>query len=397
MSGGTVIANVMRHRLQKGRLFKKNGSWHAEFYKERRIGSGEVDWRQTFCAICRIDEFPRYRDIKPVFDGFMDRINDRYNRIHSSDPPIDAFVENIYFKSQYVLALSQSTINEYKGMFSRYLREPLQDETLNSIRPVTVNNLLESIARDHGISKTTLQHLKAFLSGVFTYARNHGHFDGSNPVTGVKLPKARGKSETFAYDIDEELAIMKVVALMPKAAIATASYSGLSKSEMQGLRWEDRSNGNLNVRRKVWGGIVGDVKTTYRKAPAPVIPQLGAILDRYWDASGRPVIGWIWPASRGELPMDFNNLYRRHILDALEDAKLTWHGWHAFRRGLASNLSALGVPDNVIQQILRHGDVSTTQRFYRKTRRPAVNKAMQKLSRKLVTTDKQRTQKSGKL
>ena len=105
----------------------------------------------------------------------------------------------------------------------------------------------------------------------------------------------------------------------------------------------------------------------------------------------------MWPASRGRLPMDFNNLYRRHIIDAMEDAKLTWYGWHAFRRGLASNLSALGVPDNVIQQILRHGDLATTQRFYRKTRRPAVKSAMQKLSRKLVTTDKQRTAESKRL
>jgi len=31
-----------------------------------------------------------------------------------------------------------------------------------------------------------------------------------------------------------------------------------------------------------------------------------------------------------------------------------WHGWHAFRRGLATNLHALGVDDKTIQAILRH-------------------------------------------
>jgi integrase len=384
----------MHHRLQRGRLFKKNGSWHAEFYKEARTGTGEVAWRQTSSAIGRIDEFPRQRDIKSVFDGFMDRINDQYDRIHSGDPPLVAFIEQTYLCSQYVLALSHSTIAEYQGMWKRYLHDHLQGETLSSVRPVTVNNLLESIVKKHGLSKTTIQHIKAFLSGVCSFARNHGHFDGANPVTGVKLPKAHAEGETYAYDLDEERAIMDVVDLMPKAAIATASYAGLSKSEMQGLCWEDRSNGSLNVQRKVWNGIVGDVKTTYRKAPVPIIPQLADVLDMYWVACGKPAKGWVWPASRGKLPMDLNNLYRRHIQDSMEVAKLTWHGWHAFRRGLASNLSALGVPDNVIQQILRHGDLSTTQRFYRKTRRPAVKNAMQKLSRKLATTDKQRTRKS---
>jgi site-specific recombinase XerD len=38
-----------------------------------------------------------------------------------------------------------------------------------------------------------------------------------------------------------------------------------------------------------------------------------------------------------------------------------WHGWHAFRRGLATNLHALGVDDKTIQAILRHSNVSLTQ------------------------------------
>ncbi|MGB7848528.1 MAG: tyrosine-type recombinase/integrase [Candidatus Acidiferrum sp.] len=43
------------------------------------------------------------------------------------------------------------------------------------------------------------------------------------------------------------------------------------------------------------------------------------------------------------------------------------HGWHAFRRGLATNLHRLGVSDKVIQQILRHANVSTTMNIYVKT------------------------------
>jgi integrase len=78
--------------------------------------------------------------------------------------------------------------------------------------------------------------------------------------------------------------------------------------------------------------------------------------------------------------MDFNNMFRRNMMDRLEKAGLEWHGWHAFRRGLATNLSELGVPDHVIQKILRHGDLGTTQRAYRKTRSKEVRKAMKKFS-----------------
>jgi integrase len=56
-----------------------------------------------------------------------------------------------------------------------------------------------------------------------------------------------------------------------------------------------------------------------------------------------------------------------------------WKGWQAYRRGLATNLKRLGVPDTVIQAILRHEDVSTTQRFYIKTVREDVTSAMKQL------------------
>ncbi|MGC1451771.1 MAG: tyrosine-type recombinase/integrase [Candidatus Sulfotelmatobacter sp.] len=41
-----------------------------------------------------------------------------------------------------------------------------------------------------------------------------------------------------------------------------------------------------------------------------------------------------------------------------------WNGWHAFRRGLATNLRELGVPTKVIQRVCRHADEATTKKHY---------------------------------
>jgi hypothetical protein len=38
-----------------------------------------------------------------------------------------------------------------------------------------------------------------------------------------------------------------------------------------------------------------------------------------------------------------------------------WMGWHAFRRGLATNLHGAGVADKEIQGVLRHSNVRVTQ------------------------------------
>ena len=80
-----------------------------------------------------------------------------------------------------------------------------------------------------------------------------------------------------------------------------------------------------------------------------------------------------------ENPRCLDDMARDVIRPVLEKAGLVWHGWHAFRRGLATNLLRPGVQDKVIQTIMRHANVSVTQRYYIKTADPDAVSAMQKL------------------
>jgi len=67
--------------------------------------------------------------------------------------------------------------------------------------------------------------------------------------------------------------------------------------------------------------------------------------------------------------------------------KTEWHGWHACRRGLGSNLNRLGVSDVVIQRILRHANVSTTMAFYVKSSSDDVRRAMTKLENSIPKSE----------
>ena len=62
-----------------------------------------------------------------------------------------------------------------------------------------------------------------------------------------------------------------------------------------------------------------------------------------------------------------------------DDSLPHWHGWHAARRGLGSNLYALGIPEKTIQAILRHANVNTTNTYYIKTASADAQAAMAKL------------------
>src|ERR1700730_15401348 len=83
---------------------------------------------------------------------------------------------------------------------------------------------------------------------------------------------------------------------------------------------------------------------------------------------------------------DLDNLADRVIKPMFRANGLRWKGWHAYRRGLATNLKELGVPDTTIQCVLRHENVNTTQRFYIKTASAVAVDAMKKLEEKISGT-----------
>src|SRR5262249_18616994 len=95
------------------------------------------------------------------------------------------------------------------------------------------------------------------------------------------------------------------------------------------------------------------------KGAIPVIAQLKLLLDQHWERCGKPRTGFIFSNELGN-PMNLEALALDVVRPTLEKANLRWHGWHAFRRGLATNLHRLRVSDKVIQQILRHANVTTT-------------------------------------
>jgi integrase len=115
-------------------------------------------------------------------------------------------------------------------------------------------------------------------------------------------------------------------------------------------------------------------------APVPVIPQLAQRLEAHRQRRGNPMAGPIFANSAGH-PLGLNACYQREMKDVLRRAG---NGWHGFRRGLALNLNRIGVDDSVIQRILRHSNVATTQNHYIKTASPDAIAAVRQFSEALL-------------
>ena len=145
--------------------------------------------------------------------------------------------------------------------------------------------------------------MKHFISGIYSWAITKGHYDGINPVTELKLPKAKPPQETHAYSLDEVNRILSCLTGRAQLACYVAAYTGLDKGEIEGLCWEDFKDGDLYVTRKVWCGEVKDPKTEIRKSPVPILPVLEKQVQSYRKKAGNPANGWVFTASRGKLPV----------------------------------------------------------------------------------------------
>jgi hypothetical protein len=100
-------------------------------------------------------------------------------------------------------------------------------------------------------------------------------------------------------------------------------------------------------RKSVWRSHVEDPKSAKSKTAIPVIAPLKVLLDQHWETRGKPRSGFIFSNVSGD-PMNLEALAVDVVRPALEKNNLKWHGWHAFRHGLATNLHRLRVSDKVI-------------------------------------------------
>src|SRR5262249_48783027 len=271
-----------------------------------------------------------------------------------------------------------STQKCYRDIWEDHLKSECADAWMKNVRTFQVQGWLNSIG-EKKLGRNSLKHVKSTLSAIFKLAKQQGYFDGVNPVQDSAInPSARAPEETYAYGLDEVNAILANIPEPASTAFAIAAYAGLRVGKIEALRWEDYRAGEIHVSRSRWNGHENEPKTRKSRAPVPVIRQLAERLEMHRLRSGNPATGPMFTTGKGT-PHMMNNLLGREILPALRRASIEWHGWHAARRGLGSNLNRLGVDDSIIQRILRHSNVSVTQTYYIMAVAPDVRDAMAKL------------------
>ncbi len=366
---------------QNGYVYRHGRAWYVRYRVPEIQADGSVRNVQRCSKLVECGgKYRSKRAVQPLAQEFLAPYN------IDNAPLLSAMTLNRWMTKHYLPMIKDDALGgtypDYYNKWNRYIR-PHGELPLREFRTSVAQKMLRAISAEHDLATTTLRHIKSLLSGAFSEAIRQDAFSGENPMRYVRVPKGRDSKETYAYSLDEILAMLRVLDGVAKAVVAVAAFTGLRHSELRGLRWEDYRRNEIFVSRSVWHNTVKDPKTKASKAPVPVIEVLAGSLDALWQSQGRAETGFMFATGKGT-HRDLQMFAQRIIRPALTRAGLKWHGYHACRRGLATNLHQLGVPDVVIQRILRHSNVSVTRSCYIKTSDPDSVQAMEKLQRATV-------------
>jgi integrase len=290
--------------------------------------------------------------------------------------------------------LRDVTVQSYKRDYN-VIKDFIPDMQLRQVRTPDINRIFDTLIEDDGDTvraQSAYNNIKNFLSGAFRSAVGAGLID-FNPVTAAHSIGGN-EADTHAYSLEEVYDLMSAVDHhAAQAAFMVLAFTGLRSEELKGLRWDDydREKEILNIRRTiVFGKMVEDTKTTSSKAPVPVI----GIVKKYLDAhlARNTGTGFIFHApADSERPINFGHLVWDMVIPKAEKAGVSWHGLHAFRRGLLTALHEFDTPELTISHILRHSTKSSKSVAGRHYIKPSLEKmraALEKVEAKYKTVEK---------
>lgn len=373
-------------RLQRpGNIYEYHGSW---YYRVRINGV-----RHKEC-LGRCSDFRTFEEVedlaREVLNGFGPKED-----ANCRNTTLAEFIESQYLPTQKDI-LRISTYQEYERVFKQHIqRLPEANLRLKEYRTVHVQRLLDAIAARRSFSITTIKHMKAYLSGIFREASRMGMlgYEISNPnqspVHSTRLParSSRSRRETVAYTLDEIRRALDELEddLETRAVVAVAAFAGLRRAEIQGLRWCDYDGETLTIKQTVWKQFVNPPKSKASASWVPAIPPLREALDAFLAHVKKKDEYNAFDAKDRMFLLTLHHIGRERLEAAFRRAGMKFAGYHAFRRGLASNLFELGADDLTVQRILRHASVQVTREHYIKLRNAKVDAAMDALSRAVAS------------
>ncbi|MGA3167218.1 MAG: site-specific integrase [Terriglobia bacterium] len=361
---------LLRRRFQTGHIFargKRPRVWVAR-YKEPVLDNGKVTTvlRSKVIGPCAGMSKSAARQ---TLQGWLRPLNEG---LHTP-------VESVSFQEFYekwekdlLPTYRESTRQFYLSTAKRWILPYFQDYRAADITPSDVQRFINLFSGKYSIS--VLKHLRATLNCLFQAAVDW-HYLKQNPASTLRLPEGTEVKRATVLLPEQVSRVIGLLSEPCRTMVMIAATAGLRESELFALKDEDfdLNNGILTIRRRLYRGKLGDVKTKKSKRELPLLPE---VVEAVKSLSHEVPFLFLGPNGTGE-----NALVRttREAFTMVADQLGIPHfTWRSFRRSAESAMHNHGVSLKTQASMLGHSNPNMSL-VYAETNETAKREAVEEL------------------
>ena len=365
-------------------LQEKNGFYHAVVNYKDDNGKRKQKWFSTKLKVRGNKKLAQAKaeKIRQEFENELNSTQSRKNNIVKTDVLFLDFL-NDWLKIV-KKTIEPSTYNSYEQIVNDRITKYFTKNKIKlvDIQAIDIQEYYNTLFSD-GLSANTVIHHHAIIRKALDYAYKMDIIQ-NNPADKVQRPKKEQYigsfynenelNELFEKSKDDPLNLM----------IRVASYYGLRRSEVLGLKWDafDFDNKTITIKHTVTIGKIDGKRQIYskdrtkNKSSYRTLPLIDDIADRLLElkeqqeyfkkAFGKSYYKkdkeYVFVKPDGKLIRP--DYVSEHFKSLLNKLGLRHIRFHDLRHSCASLLLAKGIPMKAIQEWLGHSNFSTTANIY---------------------------------
>ncbi len=214
------------------------------------------------------------------------------------------------------------------------------------------------------LSKSRINNIMIPLRTIWDDACSEYHWNLADPFRSIgrHLPSpTHNEREIFLYSDWKQ--VLEKLDPFYRTAVEVMIMTGLSSSEMAGLRKTDIKGGYLYIRTSVVRKIEKDqLKNGYRKRRIPITKELGKRLD---SATMKTESEFLFPSKRGKY-FNGESLRKNAWTKALKAAEVEYRHLYCLRHTFAAWSLTLGMDPNRLVSLMGHGTKKMVYEVYGK-------------------------------
>lgn len=268
---------------------------------------------------------------------------------------------------------SNNTIKRHKQHYAKYFEKSvLHNKDITEIEGLWMEQECNTIVKSNNLTRKEWVNIKTILNGMFKYATRKGYI-AVNPMSDVEIhvkfkQVVKKTKRTETYNTEELKALLEYLDTMYLEtkdtvfmAVKLNFFLGLRVGELVTLKWTDIIEHDIHiVREEVRDqelntySVVEHTKTNKDRFVA-LVPKAAEILNSIERESEYVFI------------RDGERINSRQVAYVLEKYaerhNLKTKSTHKIRKTYASNLSAKGVSNEIIREMLGHASLQTTMAY----------------------------------